>query len=116
MERGPIYSVELIDSLPIGTGSMRQAMPSRDDLNQVVMVNLRAAAGYEVLLDHWRDQQEHIEHMEHLMHEALEWGLGRVHAHGWDAVRAAETERQMMAIIGIVPNPQASAAAKPSDA
>jgi hypothetical protein len=53
-EKGPIYGVELIDSLPLGTSMMRQAMPSRDDLMAVLEVSQRAVAGYEVLLDHWR--------------------------------------------------------------
>jgi hypothetical protein len=53
-EKGPIYGVELIDSLPLGTGSMKQAMPSRDDLKAVLKVSERTVAGYEILLDHYR--------------------------------------------------------------
>lgn len=53
-EKGPIYGVELIDSLPFGVGPMRQAMPSRDDLKMVAKVNERTVAGYEILLDHYR--------------------------------------------------------------
>ena len=53
-EKGPIYGVELIDVLPVGSGSMRQAMPSRMDLNRVLKVNQRTVAGYEVLLASWR--------------------------------------------------------------
>lgn len=48
-QRGPLYGVELIESFPIG-GGMRQAMPSREGLDQVRQVNERVVAGYEVLL------------------------------------------------------------------
>ncbi len=48
-ETGPIYSVPLIDSLPIG-GGMKQAMPSRQDLVKVQEVNTRVVAGYEVAI------------------------------------------------------------------
>lgn len=57
-EKGPIYGVELIDVLPVGSGSMRQAMPSRMDLNRVLKVNERTVAGYEVLLASWRELLE----------------------------------------------------------
>ena len=52
-ECGPIYNVPLIDSLPLGTGGMRQAMPSRRDLEQVQRISPRTVAGYEVLLASW---------------------------------------------------------------
>ena len=48
-ETGHVYGVSLIDELPL-TGNMRQAMPSRADLEQVNQRNPRVAAGYEVLL------------------------------------------------------------------
>lgn len=52
---GPVYGVRLIDSLPIGTGSMRQAMPDARDLALANdRVGTRVAAGFEVLLDHYR--------------------------------------------------------------
>ena len=51
---GPMYGVELIDSLPFDSGPMRQAMPSRDDLMQVFGINGRVVAGYEVLLAHYQ--------------------------------------------------------------
>jgi hypothetical protein len=54
-ETGPIYGVELIDDLPLGTGMMRQAMPSRDDLERVMERNQRTVAGYEVLLAHYKE-------------------------------------------------------------
>lgn len=53
-ENGPVYSVPLIDSLPLNDGSsFRQAMPSLADLKQAARVNLRVVAGYEVLLEHY---------------------------------------------------------------
>jgi hypothetical protein len=51
---GPIYGVELIDSLPLDGGSMTQAMPSRRDLDDVLKRSQRTVAGYEVLLEHYR--------------------------------------------------------------
>lgn len=57
-EYGPIYGVELIDSLPIG-GGIRQALPSRKDLTILTESKLsgagRVAAGYEVLLAHYQE-------------------------------------------------------------
>lgn len=59
-EVGPVYGcVPLIDSLPLGEGAMRQAMPSRGDLERVYSSRSRAmgagrvVAGYEVLLSHY---------------------------------------------------------------
>ena len=55
-EHGPIYGVELLDSLPLD-GNMRQALPSRKDLDDVrrckINGNDRVVAGYEVLLEHY---------------------------------------------------------------
>ena len=53
-EVGPIYGVELIESLPLDGGSMEQAMPSRRDLDDVFKRSQRTVAGYEVLLEHYR--------------------------------------------------------------
>ena len=62
---GPIYGVPLLDSLPIGSGGMRQALPSRRDLEYTAKYSQRTAAGYEVVLgtyievladrDRWKD-------------------------------------------------------------
>jgi len=52
-ETGPIYDIPLIKSMPLSGGSMRQAMPSRDDLKEVTKRNSRVSAGYEVLLAHY---------------------------------------------------------------
>jgi hypothetical protein len=54
-DSGPVYGVRLIDSLPIGTGQMLQAMPKRSDLIQAQKVSERTVAGYEVLLSHYRE-------------------------------------------------------------
>lgn len=71
-DSGPVYGVSLIASLPIIGGSMRQAMPSRSDLEQVREVSERTAAGYEVLLAHWREQGEQMEKLEQSHREELE--------------------------------------------
>jgi len=52
-EVGPIYSVPLIDTLPLD-GGMFQAMPSRDDLEACSKRFMRVAAAYEVLLCHYQ--------------------------------------------------------------
>ncbi len=61
MTKGPIYGVELIDTLPLGKGGMIQQMPSRDDLKRSRTHGDRVAAGYEVLLAHYRDALKRIE-------------------------------------------------------
>jgi len=50
---GPVYGVELIDTLPLD-GGMKQAMPGRVDLEKVLKISERTVAGYEVLLEHYR--------------------------------------------------------------
>jgi len=52
-ERGPVYDVQLIESLPLGGGGMMQAMPNREDLMACGKRFQRVAAGYEVLLHHY---------------------------------------------------------------
>lgn len=52
-DRGPIYNVQLIDTLPLGTGGMLQQMPDRKDLEKVLHISQRTVAGYEVLLSHY---------------------------------------------------------------
>lgn len=51
-EKGPIYGVPLIETLPLG--GMKQAMPNRADLEDVAKRSERTVAGYEVLLDRYR--------------------------------------------------------------
>lgn len=58
-EKGPIYGVELIDSLPLGKSGMLQAMPTRDDLRSVRCE--RVAAGYEVLLAHYLELKKRVD-------------------------------------------------------
>ena len=63
-ELGPVYGVELIDTLPMNYGQtkgMLQAMPSAADLKSTMGKCTRVAAGYEVLLNHWREQADEIE-------------------------------------------------------
>lgn len=60
-EKGPVYGVELIGDLPLGTSSMFQAMPDRSDLEHVRKVNERVAAGYEVLLSHYQRLKKELE-------------------------------------------------------
>lgn len=60
-ERGPIYGVELIDGLPLGTGGFTQAMPSLQDLELAREIGGRLPAGYEVLLRHFQEVVEEIE-------------------------------------------------------
>jgi len=56
-EVGPIYGVPLIRTLLLGVnGGMVQQMPSRSDLVDVRQVSERVAAGYEVLLSHYRQK------------------------------------------------------------
>ncbi len=77
---GPIYGIELIDNLPLGSGGMLQAMPSRDDLIKVRRVSERTAAGYEVLLKHYRQSVRNNEELDRLRELAayLDGGSGVV--------------------------------------
>lgn len=54
IQKGPIYGIPLLDTLPLGRGCMKQALPNRDDLEGCT--NTRVAAGYEVLLWHYQRQ------------------------------------------------------------
>ncbi len=58
-ETGPVYGVELLDSLPLGNGGMSQACPSRTDLMRIAQSDLvgstRVVAGYEIVVDHFRE-------------------------------------------------------------
>lgn len=63
---GPIYSVPLIDVLPLNPDKpegMLQAMPSAEDLKRFRQRGDRVVAGYEVLLHHWRARGEEIERL-----------------------------------------------------
>lgn len=53
-EFGPIYGVQLINSLPADGGGMIQAMPTRADLESIRHISGRVVAGFEVLLFHYR--------------------------------------------------------------
>ena len=66
-EVGPIYGVPLLDVLPMDGGGMKQALPNRQDLDDVrrtkINGNDRVVAGYEVLLEHYRRGQKEIERL-----------------------------------------------------
>lgn len=67
-ERGPIYGVELLDSLPLD-GGMRQALPSLRDLENVWDVSERTVAGFEVLTEHYRRAMVEIERLRKEMND-----------------------------------------------
>lgn len=62
---GPIYGVQLIDSLPLGSGSMRQALPDQEDLLSALDADTawsgRLVAGYELLLHRYQKVVEALE-------------------------------------------------------
>ena len=62
-DRGPIYDIELLKSLPLDGGSMRQALPNRHDLELTRKHNDRVAAGFEVLTEHYRRAIAEIERL-----------------------------------------------------
>lgn len=74
-KRGPVYGVELLESLPLGVDedSFWQQLPSRKDLEtvrQALACGERFAGGYEVLLSHYyRLQAEN---------EEMKWRIGRL--------------------------------------
>jgi len=70
-ETGPIYNVPLIKTLPLGTGGMLQACPTRADLKQVAAVNERTAAAYEVLLGHYQRLQEENRELRALLYDEV---------------------------------------------
>ena len=63
-EVGPIYGIELLKSLPLDGGSMRQALPNRKDLEWTRKNNDRVAAGFEVLTEHYRRAMAEIERLQ----------------------------------------------------
>ena len=67
---GPIYGVRLIKELPIG-GMMTQAMPNRQDLENVRKISERTVAGYEVLLNHYIDQTDEVARLKELIREVI---------------------------------------------
>ncbi len=74
---GPIYNVELIDSLPLNYGQTEgcsQAMPSRLDLRGIkdYRQGQRVVAGYEVLLNHWREQQKEIKRLREMIDQSAD--------------------------------------------
>lgn len=70
-EYGPIYGVQLIDTLPFSSGPMLQAMPSRDDLVRVRLRSERTVAGYEALLYHYHARGIEIVRLRSLIRNAI---------------------------------------------
>lgn len=71
-EKGPVYGIRLIHSLPVGTGTMIQTMPSRSDLEKTADVSERTAAGYEILLSKYRQQREEISRLTALIRSVID--------------------------------------------
>lgn len=63
-ETGPIYGVPLIKTLPILGSMMQQAMPSRQELEDIQQMSVRVAAAYEVLLSHYGKSVLRVEELE----------------------------------------------------
>ena len=69
--QGPVYGVKLLDCLPLNNG-MLQALPRRAELKQVVEISLRTAAGYEVLISHFRDSQKRVSELEDAIRSVID--------------------------------------------
>lgn len=83
--RGPIYSVPLIDSLPLNPDNpsgMLQQMPSAADLDGILNYRQggRVCAGYEMLLHHWRLQQAQIDRLRGAIRDVISghWSLSQL--------------------------------------
>lgn len=63
-ETGPVYGVQLIETLPLGTGAMLQRMASRQDLEDVRCLSERTVAAYEVLMSHYQKTLVQVELLE----------------------------------------------------
>ena len=59
-EVGPIYGVPLLSVIPIPGSSMKQALPSRNELDtaRTLPQGDRLVAGYEVLLAYYHESQK----------------------------------------------------------
>lgn len=68
-EKGPIYGVELLDTLPLDGGGMLQQLPSRDDLRgiQNYRQGQRVVAGFEVLTEHYRRTLAEVERLTNIV-------------------------------------------------
>ncbi len=71
LDSGPIYGVRLLHTLPLGSGGMVQALPSRDDLKLVSKLNTRTAAGYEVLLSHYQAKCEEVSRLRDVIQQVI---------------------------------------------
>ena len=81
-EVGPIYGVPLLDSLQLDGSSMRQALPSAADLRKVRQISERTAAGYEVVLEHYKRLQATVDKLpETLDHVRIVPGMRLLYIH-----------------------------------
>lgn len=82
-EHGPIYGIELLDTLPLDGGSMQQALPSRKDLDAIRKAKLigsdRVVAGYEVLLEHYRRAKALADKLGAIVNENADVYVGERH-------------------------------------
>lgn len=63
-----------MSSVPLdGSGLMHQALPSRDDLEQVLKVSERTAASYEVVLEHYQRAVVASDKLEDVKREGVKW-------------------------------------------
>jgi hypothetical protein len=76
-QKGPVYGVQLIDTLPLGTGGVLQQMPDREELVQVQKRSNRTVAAYEVLLAHYQGQVVEVARLKELIRQVIagEWNL-----------------------------------------
>lgn len=66
---GPIYGVPLLSAMK--AGSMIQAMPSSEDLEAIKNKHTRVVAGFEVLTQHWRNQNYEIERLRGMIRDVV---------------------------------------------
>ena len=75
-ETGPIYGVTLLETMPLDGGTMRQALPSRRDLDDCRKAHFngcdRLVAGYEVLLEHFYRLKAGIETLRPLLDKCVD--------------------------------------------
>ena len=74
---GPVYGVRLLTALPRGIGAMKQAMPSKEDLQQVQAINERTVAGFEALTAHYIEQVRLVSSLRSVIERVIagEWSV-----------------------------------------
>lgn len=71
---GPIYGVLLLKELPLGSGLMKQAMPTRKDLLSAKIRSERVSAGYEVLTAHYLASLDEISRLKQVIRNIANGG------------------------------------------